>query len=159
MEIGRRVRGVLGTALVWGASWGLVGLAIVSVALRLAPASVHLPRHIMLQNTLAWGVFGAVSGAVFAIALSFAERRAQSLDTLSVERVSAWGAIGGAVLPLAMLPVWAVILPAAVRPGLVLVTLGGVLGAASATASLRLAQRGRESLSSASSGPRLAPPT
>jgi hypothetical protein len=159
VEIGRRVRGVLGMALLWGASWALVGLTIVSVALRFVPARTYLPRDIVLQNTLGWGVFGAISGAVFAIALSLAERRARSLDALSAERVSAWGAIGGAVLPLAMLPVWAVILPAAVRPGLVIVTLGGVLGAASATASLRLARRGRESLPPAGSGPSLAPPT
>jgi hypothetical protein len=137
----RRLRGVIGTAVTWGTSWAAVGLALGSIALRFVPPGV-LPADALLQTTMRWGILGAVSGASFAIALSLAEKqRAHAVDELTGRRVAWWGAVGGAVLPAAVLPFVALTLPAALIPALFLVPVGSALGAVSAATSLRLARR------------------
>ncbi|MEP6729074.1 MAG: hypothetical protein ABJE10_00485 [bacterium] len=141
----RRLRGMFGMALTWGVAWAIVGLTLAGVAWLFVPRGV-LPRGVVLGATMRWGVFGAVSGAAFALVLSFAERRKHSLDALSMERVTGWGALGGAILPLALLPVLAIALPVALRPVLSLVPMGSILGVASAAASLRIARRADRSL-------------
>ena len=143
----QRIRGVFGTALTWGATWAIAGLAQVSVAL----AFFHpiLPTHILLsdvliQAPLGWGLFGALSGTAFAITTTRLARRGESVESLSMENVTGWGALGGAVIPVALTPVLAFAFPAAVGPVLEVAAVGAILGAASAGASLRLARRARD---------------
>ena len=162
MSLMRRVRGVVGMALGWGTTWAGFGFALVNLAFLFTPRAVLPPEQslssVLLAATLLWGLVGAVSGAAFAVALVFGERRGQSVETLSMERVTAWGALGGALLPLALLPILAVVSPAAFRPLLSLAPIGSVLGVASAAATLRLARRTGGSLPSAPSTPGFLPP-
>ena len=154
----RRLRGVLGTALTWGASWAVIGLGLGSIALRFVPPGI-MPPHALLLVALRWGVLGALSGASFAIALSIAERRrARAVEELTGRRVALWGAVGGAVLPIALLPLVAAVVPAALVPALALVPFGSVFGAASAAASLRLARRARGLAAPAADIELLSPP-
>jgi hypothetical protein len=128
MDIIRRIRAMLRTAVVWSAAWTVPGLV--------------------------WTCVGAISGAAFALTLSVAERRRSSLGTLSMRRVVSWGAIGGAALPLVVLPLLPIVAPelagqfpavqnlsAALRQGLLAASVYGLLGAVSAGASLQLARR------------------
>lgn len=100
----RRLRGVLGTALTWGAGWTVIGSVIGGaqvLALRTAgsPIPMTLSRFIVLV-TLRWAVFGAISGALFALVLWYAGRRVASLSVLSTIRSAGWSALAGAVVPL-----------------------------------------------------------
>src|SRR5262245_19822214 len=99
----RRLRGVLGTALVWAIVWCLAGSAIIAPAVWWygkthdeGPASFGEILLAVMMNLSAWG---AVSGAVFALLLAIAERR-RTVNELSMGRVVGWGPIGGAALPL-----------------------------------------------------------
>lgn len=88
----RRLRGIIGAALTWAVIWLPVGL----VLLLARPAS-DVARSIRLLSI--WEVWGASSGAIFAIVLALAERN-HTLAELSLLRVTAWGAIGAMVLPI-----------------------------------------------------------
>jgi hypothetical protein len=108
IPLARRMRGVIGTSLVWGGAWLLVGLAwgtyraiSISSAIDVRPPS---GLTIVGVTTAIWTVWGLASGAAFAVALTIAERR-QSLDGLSMLRVALWGAIGANVVPVIFLGV------------------------------------------------------
>jgi hypothetical protein len=89
---------------------------------------------------LNWTLVGAISGAVFAVTLSIAERRKQSLEALSMRRVAVWGAVAGAGLPLLLIPIFSTV-PNVLSQVAVVVGLNGILGAGSAAASLSVARR------------------
>jgi hypothetical protein len=108
---------------------------------------------------LNWTTVGAISGAAFALVLSVAERRRSSLGALSMSRVVWWGAIGGAALPLVLLPLLPILAPAlahqvpalqsmsaALRQAIMAGAVYGALGAASAGASLHIARRADRAL-------------
>ena len=144
----RRIRGVFGMALTWGVAWAIGGFALGGVALvfvRSELPSDMLLIDLLIQATLRWGLFGALSGAAFAITAARLAGRGQSVESLSMENVTGWGVLGGAVLPVALAPLLAFAFPAAVGPVLEIAAVGGMLGAASAGASLRLARRSRTS--------------
>jgi hypothetical protein len=83
-----------------------------------------------------------ISGAVFAVTLSVAERRKGSLDALSLRRVAGWGAIGGMALPMLLLPFYYYgTVPGGFGQATVVILQNGLLGAGSAAASLSLARR------------------
>src|SRR5450631_3765896 len=128
----RRLRGVLGIALTWGAVWAFGGFALNSLMLpflRSGPLSDTSFTDVLVQVTLRWGLFGAVSGAAFAVILSRLTRRGETLESLSMQSVTRWGSLGGVVPALALTPVLFVAHPAAVIGAAV---FGGMLGAASA---------------------------
>lgn len=107
---------------------------------------------------LNWSFVGAISGAIFAVALSVAERRTGSLDALSMRRVAAWGAVGGVGLPLLLLPYYFATIPNALGFAATVTVMNGVLGAGAAAASLSLARRAGAELPSASRASVLEPP-
>ena len=157
----QRTRGILGTALTWGVAWAVGGLTLASVALpflRSRLPSDILLSDVLIQGTLRWGLFGALSGTLFAITASRLAGRGESVESLSMENVTGWGALGGAVLPVALIPVLAFAFPAAVGPALEIAAVGGILGAASAGASLRLARRSRASRALTTPTSRFLPP-
>ena len=157
MSIARRARGVVTTALLWAAAWGLVGLAL--GGLLWAFTGPHPSRGALVLVTARWwATLGAVAGAAFALALSAAERRARSLDALSAGRVARWGALGGAALPLLLLPLFWAAHRGALGVGVSLVPLCSALGAASAAGSLRIARRAPGRLPAPGTRPRLASP-
>jgi hypothetical protein len=148
VSILRRIRGVFGMTLLWGAGWSLIGL-VLGGGLWTVDRSGLVTGAVVLAAMLRWAALGAMGGAVFALALSVAERGERSADVLSSRRVARWGALGGAVLPLVLLPLFWSHHPGAFGLGVLLVPLSSALGAASASASLHFARRGgaRASLS------------
>jgi hypothetical protein len=65
-----------------------------------------------------------------------------------MRRVASWGAMGGAALPLALMPIFSTSIPNPVEQLVETVTVYGLLGAASAAASLHLARRAPSPLAS-----------
>jgi hypothetical protein len=159
----RRLRGVLGTALVWGVGWSAIGLGagwLQVVALRLAGISIPMaPARLVILVALRWAVFGVVAGSIFALALWYVGRRAGSLAALSPRRAAAWGAGAGVVLPLcvvALLAAGGAAVPLAAV--LMLVVTGGVFGAGTAAGTVAVARRAPEPLGVARDMTALAPP-
>ena len=148
----RRLRGILGTALTWALVWLPLGFLV--PLLRRPPSEcLYCPPDWFGRFLLLWVLWGAVSGAVFAVVLMIAERSRSLLD-LSLLRTASWGAIGAIALPLLATIIdvnrstywsmnWQFI-------GLVLAVSAG-LGAVCAAATLAMVRRGRAS-GSASGG-------
>ena len=138
--IDRRVRGILGTALVWA---GLaVPLAILQ-ALFLAALGKPLPPLSYLPVALAAIlVRGAFSGAVFATLLSL-RARGRSLGALRLTDVARWGALGTLVFPAIAIALILVMRSAPIPPVLLLATVAqtAVLGAGCGVFTLHLARR------------------
>lgn len=86
-SLGRRLRGIVGMGLTWGAAWSVAGMAL-AVATRFQ-ADAPFP--------LIFGVFGFAAGVIFSVCLTLAEGR-RRLDQLSLPRMAAWGAVGGLIL-------------------------------------------------------------
>ena len=142
MNLMRRIRAMLTTAIVWGIAWtvpGTVWIGILAVLQRNSPRQMGL-FDVVTTILLNWTAVGAISGAVFALTLSIAERRKSSLDGLSMRRVATWGAIGGVVLPAVLIPFNPAGIPNPLQQLALSATAYGVLGAASAAMSLRLAR-------------------
>ena len=100
----RRIRGLLGTALTWGAVGALVGALIFTV--RYQPWSTppeRWERAIRLLGMFlgAGGLWGAACGLAFGVVLLVAARR-HRFDQLSAARFMLWGAVAGAAFPLAI---------------------------------------------------------
>jgi hypothetical protein len=165
MDVIRRARAMLGTAALWGAAWSVPGLVWVGLA---AYRDDGLPFRLLSfvrDVLLNWTSVGLIGGSLFALTLSVAERRRSSLNALDMRRVVAWGAIGGAALPLVVIPLVPIVAPefarqlpaihnlsAALRQGLLAGTVYGVLGGVCAGASLHLARRADRSPISTSGG-------
>jgi len=146
MTVLRKLRGVVGTAALWGAAW--LPLGVILGIYRAFTLDMDVPMSpgfwIKLVGTFAlvWTVWGAASGASFALALTLAGQD-RSLTELSFRRFAVLGAIG-AVTPSAtfLLVLWLqtrfadLLLPAAF-----VLSLSGVLGAASAVGTFALARR------------------
>ena len=92
-----KVRAVLVIALVWACLWLPLGIAVGVLANSGEPTDIVPPPFVFFPIVLAgWGGF---SGAMFALLLALTER-GRSLGTLSLMRVSLWGALGCISVPL-----------------------------------------------------------
>jgi len=135
----RRARGVLGTALVWAMAWLVIGSA---VGLH---AGVRTPTpgaaRFVAWMAAGWALWGAVSGALFALAVLALERR-RTLAQLSIWRVATWGALGALALPAAFLCfVWGAGGSVTWQGVVVTLPTSAALGAGCAASTLALAQR------------------
>ena len=86
----RRVRGVFATTFTWGAAWAIGGLALGSLALaslRSKLPSDMLLSDVLIQSTLRWGLFGALSGAALAIIAARLARRDESFESIVMRHV------------------------------------------------------------------------
>ena len=113
-----RLRGIVGTAVAWGAAWAVPGL---------------------LAGVPQWILVGALAGAGFATALTMAERR-RRLEQLTLGRVAAWGALGAVVSAAVATPVLLLATGGALQLLPFLAAVGG-LGAGSAAGTVAVAQR------------------
>ena len=157
MEILRRLRGVLVTAVTWGAAFAalstiLGSLAVVGIAVSGTPVPSDIPGGIaaaVVAGIARWATIGALSGAVFATSIMVAERR-QTLASLSARRFARWGLLAGALGSTTVVIAFVALLPvgfvaasgwslAAMMSGVPVV--GGALGHAAATATLKAARR------------------
>ena len=107
----KQVRGAVGITLFWTVMWCLLGVMVGTWRYLVAGFSdvivdghlVRLPAAPMISRiVLTWTIWGAISGLLFAVILSVAERR-RSIDQLSSLRLCAWGALGAVALPGAVL--------------------------------------------------------
>ena len=114
------LRGVFGTAAVWGTGFGIIGSAITAMS----GYGLIGTLTAFLPNALC----GFVLGGTFAGILSLAERR-RTLADLSILRVGMWGALGTMLLASGM------------TTGLVEYAYAVALGAGFAGGSVALAKR------------------
>ena len=143
MWILRRLRGIIGTALVWGTAWAVAacGLTLVWHAwFRPRAGLAGVGFSPVLGMTLFYGIIGVWAGAVFASVLAVGDRR-RTFAGLRMSRVVTWGMLGGVSYPVL---VWLVASSGSgpMPSGLgVAVGLTAVLGGGSAAAMLALARR------------------
>jgi hypothetical protein len=144
VTLARRLRGIAGTALAWATGWGIAGTVFGAALLATEPAlrsSLRAITMVLLGSIVGWAVTGAVAGVLFATVLLMAERR-RTLQDLLPRRIAAWGALGGALLPLVGAALTASISgPIAAGRGAMTVALGALLGGSCAFLSLKLARR------------------
>ena len=96
--LARKIRGMLGVGVTWGAAWGIIGAGVGAVMGVVSPELWTFANPIAAW-ALGMGVYGMVSGMGFAAVLSLTEGR-RTLDQLSVKRVALWGVLGSAAVPL-----------------------------------------------------------
>jgi hypothetical protein len=94
----RRLRGLLGMGVTWAVGWAIIMFLIGNVIQVVDPDSIDRGEE-PWRLALMVSVVGFISGSVFAMIFSSAERRKRIRD-LSVLRSTLWGALGGAALPL-----------------------------------------------------------
>jgi hypothetical protein len=94
----RKLRGVIGIGLTWGAVWAVISAAIGLVIGVIDPDSIDPGESPLLMGAIV-GFQGFVAGVGFGILLSLAETRKTILD-LSPGRAAIWGMLASAALPL-----------------------------------------------------------
>ena len=92
----RRLRGLLGVGLTWGALWSAIGAGIGLVITIVRPDPFALTNPIFVW-ALGMGLYGLVSGVGFGSLLSLREGRKTILD-LSLRRAAIWGVLGAATV-------------------------------------------------------------
>jgi hypothetical protein len=106
MTILRRIRGVLGTAAIWALAWVIILAPLVLLASWDGDPErfLYLPRRVIASLLLAFGGWGALHGALFAVILMTANRF--GLNVLTSRRLMAAGAIAGMAVPLCSALSW-----------------------------------------------------
>ena len=97
----RRIRGLVGTALTWGAIGAVVGVGAFVVVSRPWPISAIRWERFLTQFARwegASALWGIACGLAFSLVF-LALERSRGLQQLSLNRVTAWGALAGAVFP------------------------------------------------------------
>lgn len=135
----RRLRGLLGVGLTWGALWSMIG-AGVGMAIGIVAPGVWEMTNPILKWTVGMGLYGLVSGVGFGSLLALREGR-KTLFDLSLRRAAIWGVAGAAAVPLLFgaLGAFEVGTTTAEVLGAILVT--GVLGGTFAPAAIAIARR------------------
>ena len=133
----RRFRGAMTVAVGWAATWLVVG-ALLGWPFQWFTAT---ERTTTVLGT--WTALGGVSGFVFAQLLAWLER-GRSIDDLRGGRVSLWGTLAGAGVPLGLSLALVLAEPDSylTAASASMFALMGALGAGSAFATIRVAQRG-----------------
>ena len=136
----RRLRAAAIIALIW-AVLGLPFGAALGVLINRRPHFEVAPPS-TLWFTIAISLWGACSGAVFALLLRIAER-GKSVATLSAARVAVWGALGCVTPPIGITIYDLASVPTSFHsydwfPALCAVAITGGLGAVGAVTTLRL---------------------
>ncbi len=94
----RRIRGILGTGLVWGALGGIIGVVGGVIGAMTDPGTL---AEWLLSLGLGFSGFGFLAGSGFAAVLSLLEGRT-TMEELSRGRAAAWGGLAGFILPLTL---------------------------------------------------------
>ncbi|HKS07270.1 MAG TPA: hypothetical protein VJR92_13265 [Gemmatimonadaceae bacterium] len=95
-RIGRIIRGALGMALLWGATWGVAAGVLVALQ-RLLGVSTTRESLVAVLYVAAYGMIG---GAVFAVLLVAARRR--RIGELTLSRMAAWGGLAATIVPVGL---------------------------------------------------------
>lgn len=147
MTLFRRLRGALATSATWAIAFAALSslVAIGARAVGLLPLLTLTPFLRELATVgFRWGMIGAGTGLLFAAAIIAAERH-RTLFTLSARRFILWGVAAGSGLPVGVTVVLLLrdrsSIPGLVAPGVIIALVGGVVGAAMAALSLRVARK------------------
>ena len=149
MRVFRRLRGILGTALVWAVPWTIVGALVTLVATVIPPggsAWLQSPAALLsvaLASAKVFGTLGALCGAAFAGTLALLGRRV-TLAELRTSTILEAGAIGGALVPLTVLAARTLLIGPAGPDTYLAIGLSSVFGAGSAWLMQRIARRAVE---------------
>jgi hypothetical protein len=145
--IWRRLRGILGVALLWAVAWLPLGLLLGLYSYwREGPMDFdaswppgHFFSHVGWFLAF-WATAGAISGALFALVLAIAERH-RTLRDLSTRRMALWGALGSVLVPAVLLAITArdFVYSGWWQESALTLLLAGGLGAGTAAVTLRLA--------------------
>ena len=141
--LSRRLRGILGSAIVWALVWLPIGVLLPLLRSSRSVTCLYCPPYWFLTFLATWTGWGAFSGAVFAMLLIVAGGRG-GLEQLSMRRVAIQGAIGAVVLPLALIVAVMIQEQGDYEEwvfAVVTLSLAGLLGAGCASATLALARR------------------
>ena len=92
----RRLRGLLGVGVTWGALWSAIGAGVGLVLGVVAPEMWGWTDRIV-EWTIGMGLYGLVSGVGFGSLLSLREGRRTVLD-ISLRRAAIWGVVGSAAV-------------------------------------------------------------
>lgn len=133
-----RIRGLLGTAIVWATVWAGVAFPTFALFLRRVEPPIGLADLALLARS--WGLAGAGTGATFALLVTAFERR-RTLAKFSSRRAAMWGMVAGAGYSSLTI---ARFLAQIGRPGTQIATsivVGGLLGGASAALTMVVARR------------------
>jgi len=152
----RRVRGVLVTALVWAVAWLPVGLIVGVIRALTFPLPDYMLTpwmrityflRVVWILSLTWMIWGAISGALFAMLVALLERR-REVDTLSSRRTAIWGALGAMALPTTILLIFLAEAPGftLIQPAVWTLSISAAQGAVCAFGTLALAKRGQNRL-------------
>ena len=98
-DLVRKLRGLTGLGLTWGAAWGAIGAGIGLVLGELSPW-LWTAGNPVVEWTLGMGAYGFVSGVAFGKLLWFLEGRRTSVSELPLGRTAVWGVLGGSFVPL-----------------------------------------------------------
>lgn len=143
MNITRRLRGFIGMGMTWGVCFSALSitqLLIWRLASRI-PLEILGSRMVAMVALRGFAV-GFTAGALFALALTVAERR-RTLSALSSRRIALWGFLGTAVLPVAFTALFSPGVFSTIPVGIMATSslLSGLTGSAIATMILRVARR------------------
>jgi hypothetical protein len=144
----RRIRALIVLALLWGVCWSVLG-ALMGVYQFYQLKTIFVFGspvgfwELVFINARSWGAGGAVSGALFAIVLSVAERN-QSLAHLRLARVVLWGVVGAWLIPGTMIGVELARYGLDLGPVAIFLGLLGAAGGLSAAATLMIARRAKD---------------
>lgn len=89
---------MLGMGITWAVGWAIIMFILGNIVQVIDPDSIDQGEE-PWRLALMVSVVGFISGSVFAMIFSSAERR-KRIEDLSVLRSTLWGALGGAALPL-----------------------------------------------------------
>jgi hypothetical protein len=94
----RKLRGVLGIALIWTPVWVALFFALIgTIMVVFNPGGDSDVGALRMTVVIAW--VGFVSGVIFAVLLAYAEN-GKALGNLSLARTALWGILGSAIFPL-----------------------------------------------------------
>ena len=94
----RKLRGLLGVGLTWGAVWSVIGAGIGTVLGVVAPEMWGWTSRVF-EWTIGLGLYGLVSGAGFGALLALREGH-KTIFGVSLRRAAIWGVVGAAAAPL-----------------------------------------------------------
>lgn len=93
----RRLRGLAGVGVTWGALWAGIGAAVGGLLGALSPELWYWSNPV-LDWAIGMGLYGLVSGVGFGAILSLREA-SKRLQEISLRRVALWGILGAGAVP------------------------------------------------------------
>ena len=138
-RIVRRLRGLLGVGVTWGALWSVIGAGVGLVLGIVAPEMWGWTDR-FFEWTIGMGLYGLVSGVGFGSLLALREGR-RTMFEVSLRRTAIWGVMGSAAVPLLFGALGAFEAGTTIAEVLGAILVTAVLGGTFAPAAIAIARR------------------